>query len=220
MAQFSQARSEEVGDLGMKRSKALVLLAMCVLGFCILSEAQSDFITVKIIPAAPTSADEVSVAVKVAHSDFSHVSFSRLHHLSQQVFLAIVSAEPVACLAQSGFEALGLSESTHTYQLGRLNPGRYEFQIQYCFHGCPPPTFDLAEGTGQCQLVESQEFQVTEASLERIIDRDGNGSINDEEILWAINLWITGAVVPGTAHAIDDATMLRLIDLWIKQAKV
>jgi hypothetical protein len=61
---------------------------------------------------------------------------------------------------------------------------------------------------------------VTEASLERIVDRDGNGSINDEEILWAINLWITGAVVPGTAHAIDDATMLRLIDLWIKQAKV
>jgi hypothetical protein len=42
MAQFSQARSEEVGDLGMKRSKALVLLAMFVLGFCILSEAQSD----------------------------------------------------------------------------------------------------------------------------------------------------------------------------------
>jgi hypothetical protein len=61
---------------------------------------------------------------------------------------------------------------------------------------------------------------VTEASLERIVDRDGNGSINDEEILWAINLCITGAVVPGTAHAIDDATMLRLIDLWIKQAKV
>jgi hypothetical protein len=108
MAQFSQARSEEVGDLGMKRSKAIVLLVMFVLGFCILSEAQSDFTTVKIIPAAPTSADEVSVEVKVAHSDFSHVSFSRLHHLSQQVFLAIVSAEPVACLAQSGFEALGL----------------------------------------------------------------------------------------------------------------
>jgi hypothetical protein len=61
---------------------------------------------------------------------------------------------------------------------------------------------------------------LNEASPERIIDRDGNGSINDEEILWAINLWITGAVVPGTAHAIDDATMLRLIDLWIKQAKV
>jgi hypothetical protein len=61
---------------------------------------------------------------------------------------------------------------------------------------------------------------VTEASLERIIDRDGTGSINDEEILWAINLWITGAVVPGTAQTIDDATMLRLIDLWIKQAKV
>jgi hypothetical protein len=158
MAQFSQARSEEVGDLGMKRSKALVLLAMFVLGFCILSEAQSTVTTVKIIPAAPTSADEVSVAVKVAHSDFSRVSFSRLHHLSQQVFLAIVSAEPVACLAQPGFEALGLSESTHTYQLGRLNPGRYQFQIQYCFPGCPSPP--------------------------------------------------------------DDATMLRLIDLWIKQAKV
>jgi len=220
MAQFSQARSEEVGNLRMKRIEAIVLLVMFVLGFCILSEAQSDFTTVKVIPPEPTSADEVSVEVKVAHPDFIQVSFSRLHRLSQQVFLAIVSAEPVACLHQSGFETLALSESTHTYQLGRLNPGRYEFQIQYCSHDCPSPLFDLTDGTEQCQLVESQEFQVTGTSLEQIIDRDGDGYINDDEILWVISLWITGAVVPGTAHVIDDATMLRLIDLWIKQAKV
>ncbi len=175
----------------------------------------TDSITIKITPPEPTSADEVSVEVKVIPSDFFQVSFSRLHYLPQQVFLAIVSAEPLVCLHQSSFEISALSESTHTYQLGRLNPGRYEFQIQYCFHDCPSLPFAPTDGTEQCQLVESQGFQVAEAPLEKIIDRNGDGYINDDEILWAINLWITGAIVPGSSQAIDDATMLRLIDLWI-----
>lgn len=197
----------------------MALLAMLVLSFCTSSEAQSSFI-IKIVPPEPTSADEVSIEVKVTHSGFGQVSFSKLRFISgSKAFLAIIFEKPVVCLARASFENLALSESTHTYQLGQLEPGRYEFQLHYCLYSCLPLP-DLADGTEQCQLVGSQEFQVAEASIERITDQNGNGYIDDDEILWAINLWIAGAAVPGTSQTIDDATILSLIDLWIKQSKV
>lgn len=40
--------------------------------------------------------------------------------------------------------------------------------------------------------------------------------IEDEDITWAIDLWIEGAEVPGTGQVITDEQILELINLWIE----
>lgn len=218
----------------MKKIKALVLFGMLVLGFYTASEPQPQFTTITITPSAPTSADQVSVTVKVIHSNFSYIKFFRPQFFSEsRVFLATVFQEPEVCpfitdrlSSETLLETLASSESrqesVHSYPLGKLPSGRYEFQLQYYTCGCPFPP-DFPDDTERCQpkgIVGSQEFQVTEASLERIIDQNVNGYIDDNEILNALNLWIAGGIVPGTSQTIDDTTILKLLDLWIKQIKV
>lgn len=192
----------------MKPIKAIALLVIFAVGLPIPTQAQST-LTVEIMPPEPTSVDGISVAVKVIHS-CSIVSFSDLQFFSwSRVFFATVFEEPVICLDLEEPP----KESTHTYHLGKLVPGRYEFQLQYCTPRREP------QQPVECS-VGTEEFQVTEASIERITDRNSNGVIDDDEILWAINLWIAGVVVPGATKTIDDATILGLIDLWIRQTPI
>jgi hypothetical protein len=53
-----------------------------------------------------------------------------------------------------------------------------------------------------------------------MIDINGNDRIDDNEILFAVELWIEGVPIPGTSLVIDDTAILRLIDLWITGAEI
>ncbi|MEM4721764.1 MAG: N-acetylmuramoyl-L-alanine amidase [Candidatus Methanomethylicaceae archaeon] len=61
---------------------------------------------------------------------------------------------------------------------------------------------------------------VSETPIEEVIDKNKSCYINDDELLWAINLWIVREIIPGTTQTIDDVLIIRLINLWVKQAKI
>lgn len=145
-------------------------------------------VSIEVIPAQPAPTNDISVQVTVI--DRCEFSFSELVFTqAQDVFLATI--ESMGC-SITPIELPPTFTSTHTYQLGKLPLGEYEFQLQLCPHGL----------------------------LESIIDENKNRYIDDDEILRAINLWISGVNVPGTSQTIDDAAILRLIDMWITQTNV
>jgi hypothetical protein len=52
-------------------------------------------------------------------------------------------------------------------------------------------------------------------TIEAALDTNGNGILDDDEILRALQYWSSGEEVPGTdGHTIDDAKMLELLDIW------
>ncbi len=54
------------------------------------------------------------------------------------------------------------------------------------------------------------------ATLEQAVDQNGNCIIEDQEILRAVEYWVTGEPVPGTGGlTISDAKILQLMALWI-----
>jgi len=57
-------------------------------------------------------------------------------------------------------------------------------------------------------------------TIEDVIDANGNGFIDDNEILKAIEYWIMGTQVPGTGQAINDLKILDLLRLWITGAPI
>ena len=57
-------------------------------------------------------------------------------------------------------------------------------------------------------------------TIEQAIDADGDGIINDLEMLQALQYWIKQQIVPGTNKTIDDLTMLSLLQRWIKGTPV
>jgi len=59
-----------------------------------------------------------------------------------------------------------------------------------------------------------------EKTIEQAIDADGDGIINDLEMLQALQYWIKQQIVPGTNKTIDDLTMLSLLQRWIKGTPV
>lgn len=59
-----------------------------------------------------------------------------------------------------------------------------------------------------------------EKTIEQAIDADGDGIINDLEMLQALQYWIKQQIVPGTNKTIDDLTMLSLLQKWIKGTPV
>jgi hypothetical protein len=60
-----------------------------------------------------------------------------------------------------------------------------------------------------------------EKSIAEALDANGNGTLEDSEILMAIQYWISSEPVPGTGgKMISDAEMLRLIELWISGGSV
>lgn len=65
-------------------------------------------------------------------------------------------------------------------------------------------------------LWSPSSIALASSSVEQAVDRNGNCIIGDPEILWAVEYWITGELLPGTAGlAIDDGTILKLVELWI-----
>jgi hypothetical protein len=60
-----------------------------------------------------------------------------------------------------------------------------------------------------------------EETIAQALDTNGNGTLEDSEILTAIQYWISGEAVPGTGgKTISDAEMLKLIELWISGGSV
>jgi len=57
-------------------------------------------------------------------------------------------------------------------------------------------------------------------TIEQALDTNDNNVIDDAEIRTAIQLWISGQVVPGTNRTIDDEEIRRLIQLWISGGPV
>jgi hypothetical protein len=52
-------------------------------------------------------------------------------------------------------------------------------------------------------------------TIEQTLDTNGNGIIDDDEIIAAIGYWVSGAAVPGTdGQTINDQEMLKLAALW------
>lgn len=151
-----------------------------------LSEPQ---VSIEVIPAQPAPTDDISVQVTVI--DRCEFSLSELVFTQvQDIFLATIESMGCSIIP---IEPPHTFTSSHTYHLGKLPAGEYEFQLRWCApHG----------------------------SIGRIIDKNKSCSLDDDEILWAINLWTSGANVPGTSQIIDDATILRLIDVWITQTMV
>jgi|GEM_PF-7106670 len=47
------------------------------------------------------------------------------------------------------------------------------------------------------------------------LDRNGNRSLEDEEIQAAVRLWITGERVPIANQIVTDKLLMRLIQLWV-----
>ncbi|MCR4404181.1 MAG: CAP domain-containing protein [Candidatus Acetothermia bacterium] len=59
------------------------------------------------------------------------------------------------------------------------------------------------------------------ATVEQAVDRNGSCVIDDAEILWAVEYWVTGEPVPGTGGlTISDAKILELVGLWISGESV
>jgi nitrous oxidase accessory protein NosD len=58
-------------------------------------------------------------------------------------------------------------------------------------------------------------------SIEQALDANGNGYLDDPEILQAVQYWVTGEPVPGTGgETIDDAKILELIRMWINHEPI
>jgi len=185
------------------RAMPLALIASLVL--CFMAQAQFgsiESIKVEIMPPGPTSADEVVIKVELLSR--CKVSFSELKFFPDwNLFEATVFGEP--CVVVAIFPSPPPFKTSYTYHLGKLKPGIYRFRLLNCF---------ISGSDTLCLRLWRKEFQVTE-TIERIIDVNRNSRIDDEEILFAIELWITGEKIPGTSKIIDDATILSLIQLWI-----
>lgn len=55
----------------------------------------------------------------------------------------------------------------------------------------------------------------TLAHLVNALDADGDLKVGDEEIMVAVERWITGHPLPGTALTVSDDAILALMTLWI-----
>lgn len=57
-----------------------------------------------------------------------------------------------------------------------------------------------------------------------VLDRNGNGRIDTEEFLVAIDYWVSGEVVPHTEQqekrVVDDELLFQLIDLWLEERPI
>jgi PKD repeat protein len=58
-------------------------------------------------------------------------------------------------------------------------------------------------------------------TIETALDTNGNGILDDDEILRALQYWISGEEVPGTdGQTIDDAKMLELVHIWASRRPI
>jgi PKD repeat protein len=88
------------------------------------------------------------------------------------------------------------------------------------------PDYDLSldlNGDGKIDSTVRAEREESRKGIDEVVaQHSGNPTlIEDADILWAIDLWISGAEVPGTGgKTISDNEMLELIQLWISQQPV
>jgi len=61
---------------------------------------------------------------------------------------------------------------------------------------------------------------VSQPSIESLLDSNNNHTIDDDEILRAVEWWIKGDVVPGFNSTIEDSKIVDLITIWIKGERV
>lgn len=57
-------------------------------------------------------------------------------------------------------------------------------------------------------------------TIAQALDVNNNERLDDDEILTAIQLWISGVIVPGTDQTISDSIILELIQLWISGGSI
>ncbi|MCS6903060.1 MAG: hypothetical protein RML48_07595 [Candidatus Bipolaricaulota bacterium] len=161
-------------------------------------------------PAAPTTADEITLTVRATFSkEFSNECFAaaQLSNVKRQGNRFVVTAweiwPEIVCILIYRPTRTG----QRTYSLGRLAPGTYTVELQ-----------DFS------RVAQSVTFTVTQAgplSVERALDEDNNNRIDDPEIIRAINLWIRQQPVPETGgQVINDATIIRLLNLWIRSEPI
>ena len=160
---------------------------------------------IKTTPAAPTTADEISLNLTVTFSkEFGNECFAaaQLSDVRREGDKFVVTAweiwPDIACILIYRPTRMG----QRTYPLGRLPAGTY--------------TVELHDFVG---IAQSYTFTVAQAgqSIERALDQNGNRKIDDPEIINAINLWIRQEPVPGTGgQTISDAKIIQLLNLWIK----
>jgi hypothetical protein len=127
----------------------------------------------------------------------------------RNLFEAKVFVEPYATADMYPLPPCRIVEASHTYYLGRFRPGYYHFRLLRC----QDPLSSI------CLRMWQEEFEVT-GTIEEKININGNERIDDDEILFAVELWIEGVPIPGTSLVIDDTAILRLIDLWITGAEI
>jgi hypothetical protein len=160
---------------------------------------------IRTTPAAPTTADEISLNLTVTFSKefsnecFAQAQLSNVRREGEKFFVTAWEIWPdIACFLIYRPTRVG----QRTYSLGRLAAGTY--------------TVELHDFVG---VAQSYTFTVTQAgqSIERALDQNGNERIDDPEIINAINLWIRQEPVPGTdGQTISDAKIIQLLNLWIK----
>ncbi|HEY5597143.1 MAG TPA: hypothetical protein VIL47_07740 [Candidatus Bipolaricaulota bacterium] len=104
----------------------------------------------------------------------------------------------------------GVSAQTEVFSSGQtralqvdLAPGQYTLW-------CPVPGH---RGLGM-ESPLAASGSTDDASLERALDANANGLMDDAEILNAVRLWIGGQIVPGLGQPLSDAQMLDLIRRW------
>lgn len=165
---------------------------------------------VVISPAAPTTADEITLTVRATFSkEFDNECFAaaQLSDVRREGYKFVVTAWEIwpekACILVYRPTRVG----QRTYSLGRLPAGTY--------------TVELHDFAG---IAQRYTFMVTQAgllSIEQALDENRNGTIDDPEIIRAIDLWIRQEPVPGTGgQVISDAAIIRIINLWIRRESV
>lgn len=165
---------------------------------------------IAVSPTAPTAADEITLMVTVTFSkEFDNECFAaaQLSDVQRQGGRFVITAWEIwpekACMLVYRPTRVG----QRTYSLGRLPAGTY--------------TVELHDFAG---IVQRYTFTVTQAgllSIERALDENRNGTIDDPEIIRAIDLWIRQEPVPGTGgQVISDAAIIRIINLWIRRESV
>ncbi|MCR4405149.1 MAG: hypothetical protein NUW06_07770, partial [Candidatus Acetothermia bacterium] len=108
--------------------------------------------------------------------------------------------------------ATGLSADTERYNHAAPGEGTYCYRVlAFNEHGASLPSEEAC-------ITSTGGLSVKVA----VAQHSGNSAlIEDEDILWAINFWISGAEVPGTGgKTISDSEILELIQLWISQQPV
>ncbi len=84
-----------------------------------------------------------------------------------------------------------------------------------------PETVDIGSGSSNSDPSDPDPpGSSSSSSIEKALDTNNNGRLDDDEIKKAIGFWILGQNVPGTDKTIDDNKIKALVTLWISGASI